>query len=370
MPRIVAHLDMDAFFAAIEERDNPALRGVPLVVGADPKQGQGRGVVSTANYKAREYGIHSALPISRAWRLSEAAKKRGQPAVVFLRVDMRKYANVSHRIMEIVRRFASHIEQASIDEAYLDLSFTDSYEQAEALCRRIKEAIRAEEGLTASIGIGPNKLIAKIASGVRKPDGLTVVRKDEAEEFLAPLPVRAIPGIGPKTEEWLAKQGIRLVQDLRRYSRDELHEMFGKRGIDLYEKARGRDDSPIEETYEAKSIGEQETFERDTLDSKVLGDRLKAMCQDVAARLAEEGDVRFRTVVLTVRFADFETVSRSHTLRAPTDSAKVLELEALKLLLPFLDARENPKGKRIRLLGVRVEKLDRSSGGESVGGLV
>ncbi len=370
MPRIVAHLDMDAFFAAIEERDNPALRGVPLVVGADPKQGQGRGVVSTANYKAREYGIHSALPISRAWRLSEAARKRGQPAVMFLRVNMQKYASVSHRIMEILRRFVPHVEQASIDEAYLDLSSTGSYEHAEALCRQIKEAIRVEEGLTASIGIGPNKLIAKIASGVRKPDGLTIVREHEAEDFLAPLPVRAIPGIGPKTEEWLAKQGIRLVQDLRRYSRDELYEMFGKRGIDLYEKARGRDDSPIEEAYEVKSIGEQETFERDTLDSKVLGDRLKAMCQDVAARLAEEGDVRFRTVVLTVRFADFETVSRSHTLRVPTDSAKVLELEALKLLLPFLDARENPKGKRIRLLGVRVEKLDRSSGGDNVGALL
>jgi DNA polymerase IV (DinB-like DNA polymerase) len=370
MLRIVAHLDMDAFFAAIEERDNPALRGVPLVVGADPKQGQGRGVVSTANYKAREYGIHSALPISRAWRLSEAARKRGQPPVVFLRVDMRKYARVSQRIMEMLRRFAPHIEQASIDEAYLDLNFTGSYEQAEALCRRIKEAIRAAEGLTASIGIGPNKLIAKIASGVRKPDGLTVVRENEAEEFLAPLPVRAIPGIGPKTEEWLAKRGIRLVKDLKRYPPEDLRALLGKRGIDLYEKARGLDESPIEEFSEPKSIGEQETFDRDTLDPTVLGDRLKAMCQDVAARLAEEGAVRFRTVVLTVRFADFETVSRSHTLQEPTDSAKVLELEALKLLLPFLDARANPKGKLIRLLGVRVEKLDRSSGGESVGALL
>ncbi len=370
MPRIIAHLDMDAFFAAIEERDNPALRDLPLVIGADPKQGQGRGVVSTANYKAREYGIHSALPISRAWRLSEVARKRGQPAVVFLRVDMQKYVQVSHEIMEILRRFVSRIEQASIDEAYLDLSFVGSYEQAEDLCRRIKEAIRTEEGLTASVGIGPNKLIAKIASGVRKPDGLTVVREDEVGEFLAPLPVRAIPGIGPKTEEWLVKQGIRLVKDLRRYTPEELREIFGKRGIDLYKKVRGLDESPIQEFCEPKSIGEQETFERDTLDPRILGDRLKAMCQNVAARLMDEGHVRFRTVVLTVRFADFETVSRSHTLREPTDSSKVLELEALKLLLPFLDARENPRGKLIRLLGVRVEKLDWSSGGESAGALL
>lgn len=357
MPRIVAHLDMDAFFAAIEERDTPALRGLPLVVGADPRGGEGRGVVSTSNYKAREYGIHSAMPISTAWRLSEAARRKGKPPVTFVSVDMKKYAAVSEQVMAIVRRCVPVVEQASIDEAYGDLSFTGSYEAAEALCRKLKEAIRSEERLTASVGIGPNKLIAKIASGMHKPDGFTVVREEEAESFLAPLPVRAIPGIGPKTEVVLAKRGIRLVKDLKQFSYHQLEAMFGKRGLDLYEKVRGQDESSIEEFYEPKSVGEQETFDRDTLDSNFLVEQLATMCQDVIGRLRAEGFTHFRTVVLTVRFADFETKSRSRTLPALTGEETVLRREALKLLMPFMDRRENPRRKLIRLLGVRVEKL-------------
>jgi DNA polymerase IV (DinB-like DNA polymerase) len=357
MPRIVAHLDMDAFFAAIEERDTPALRGLPLVVGADPRGGQGRGVVSTSNYLAREYGIHSATPISTAWRLSEAARGKGKPPVTFVSVDMKKYATESERVMAIVRRFVPLVEQASIDEAYEDLSFTGSYEAAEHLGRQIKEATRAEEQLTASVGIGPNKLIAKIASGMHKPDGLTVVREDEAESFLAPLSVRAIPGIGPKTEAELAKDGIRLVKDLKRFTVEQMQALFGKRGLDLYEKIRGRDDSPVEEFYEPKSVGEQETFEQDTLDSQFLVGQLTSLCQGVIERLRREGFREFRTVALTVRFADFDTKSRSHTLSEPAAEGAVLQREALKLLMPFLDRRENPRRKLIRLLGVRVEKL-------------
>lgn len=357
--RIVGHLDMDAFFAAIEERDNPSLCGLPIVVGADPGDGKGRGVVSTANYKAGEYGIHSALPISKAWRLSEAARKQGKPAARFLPVRMERYSEVSERVIETLQRFVFSVEQASIDEAYFDLSSCESYAFAEEICRKIKLAIREEERLTASVGIGPNKLIAKIASGMQKPDGLTVVREEDAMEFLAPLSVRAIPGVGPKTEAELAKIGVRIIKDTRRFSREQLHEMFGKRGSDLYEKIRGRDESPVEETYEAKSIGEQETFEQDTQDSRFLTERLTSLCQDVMGRLAAEGFAHFRTVVLTVRFADFETKSRSDTLPSPTYDARVLEEEATKLFAPFLDERENPHGKLIRLIGVRVEKLRR-----------
>lgn len=350
---------MDAFFAAIEERDQPLLRGLPIVVGADPRGGKGRGVVSTANYKAREYGIHSALPISRAWRLSEAAKKQGKPAVTFLPVRMQRYAEVSAHVMETLRRFVFLVEQASIDEAYFDLSCCESYTFAEEICRKIKTAIREEERLTASVGIGPNKLIAKIASGMQKPDGLTVVKEEDAIEFLAPLPVRAIPGIGPKTEAEVAKVGVKTIKDMRRFSREELRGMFGKRGLDLYEKIHGRDESPIEENYESKSIGEQETFEQDTGDSQFLSERLKALCRDVMHRVAAEGFTHFRRIVLTVRFADFETHSRSHTLVSPMRDPKVLEEEATKLFVPFLDKRENPHGKLIRLIGVRAEKLER-----------
>jgi DNA polymerase IV (DinB-like DNA polymerase) len=357
--RIVGHLDMDAFFAAIEERDSPSLRGLPLVVGADPHGGKGRGVVSTANYKAREYGIHSALPISRAWRLSEAAKKQGRPPVTFLPVRMERYAEVSAHVMETLRRFIFLVEQASIDEAYFDLSSCESYTFAEEICHKIKLAIREEERLTASVGIGPNKLIAKIASGMHKPDGLTLVREEDAAIFLASLPVQAIPGIGPKTEGELTKIGVKTIKDMRRFSLEEFHAMFGKRGLDFYEKIHGRDETPMEENHEVKSIGEQETFEQDSGDSQFLVERLKALCQHVTRRVAAEGFTHFHRVVLTVRFADFETHSRSHTLTSPIRDPKVLEEEATKLFVPFLDERENPNEKLIRLLGVRVEKLER-----------
>jgi DNA polymerase IV (DinB-like DNA polymerase) len=355
--RIVAHIDMDAFYAAVEERDTPRFRGLPIAVGADPEGGKGRGVVAAANYKAREYGIHSALPISQAWRLSEAAHKQGKPPVTFLSVDMKKYAAVSARVMAIIREFAPVVEEAGIDEAYADLSFAGSYEKAEAVCRDLKRAIKEREQLTASVGIGPNKLIAKIASNEHKPDGLTVVREEDAEAFLEPMPVRKIPGIGPKTEEALVTQGIRLVRDLKRFSQQDLQEMFGKRGLEFYDAIRGRDESPIQESREPKSIGEEETFDRDTRDATFIGERLKELCQAVLRRLTAEGFSAFRTVVVKVRFADFETHTRAHTLAQPTNSLSVVEFEALKLLMPFLDSRENPRRKPIRLIGIRLEKL-------------
>jgi DNA polymerase IV (DinB-like DNA polymerase) len=357
MPRIIAHIDMDAFYAAIEERDTPAFRGLPLVVGADPAQGQGRGVVSTANYKAREYGIHSATPISTAWRLSEEARRRGQPPVTFVSVDMRKYAGVSAAVMAIARRAIPVLEQASIDEAYGDVSSAGSFEAAAELCRSIKAAILSEERLTASVGIGPNKLIAKIASGIHKPDGFTVVTEAGAEAFLAPLSVRAIPGIGPKTEAMLAAQHIRLVEELKQLSPADMEARFGKRGLEWYVKIRAQDDSPVEEHWEPKSISEQETFDEDTLDSQVLVERLSQLSDGVFARLAQEGFDACRTVAITVRFADFTTVTRAHTFPDPVRDGSAVRRELLKLLLPFLDRRENPRRQRIRLLGVRVEKL-------------
>jgi nucleotidyltransferase/DNA polymerase involved in DNA repair len=249
------------------------------------------------------------------------------------------------------------VEEAGIDEIYCDLSLAGSYAKAEQVCRAIKQEILAKERLTASVGIGPNKLVAKIASNENKPDGLTVVREEEAERFLAPLPVRKMPGIGPKTEAELAQQGIRLVKDLARFSPVELQEMFGKRGLDFYDEIRGQDESPIEESYVPKSIGEEETFAQDTRDSLFIGERLKELCQSVMQRLSREGFESFRTVAVKVRFADFETHTRARTLSRPANVPAILEREALKLLLPFLDRRDNPRRKRIRLIGVRVEKL-------------
>mgnify|MGYP001171009249 CR=1 FL=1 len=357
MSRIIAHLDMDAFFAAIEERDTPAFRGVPLVVGADPLGGKGRGVASTSNYPARAYGIHSATPISTAWRLSEEARRAGKPPVTFVSVDMPKYERVSEEVMQIARRFVTRVERASIDEVYGDLSGTASYDEAERICRNLKKAIVSDVRLTASVGIGPNKLIAKIASGWKKPDGLMVVREEDVEAFLSPLSVRAIPGIGPKTEALLREKGIRVVKDLRDVSLQQLTHLLGKRGAALYDKAHGHDDSPVEEYSEPQSIGEQETFESDTLDSHTLFTQLDSLARGAMGRLTLEGFQAFRTVVLTVRFADFETKSRAHTLPVPSNDHGVLKREGIKLLMPFLDRRENPQRKRIRLLGVRLEKL-------------
>lgn len=355
--RIIAHIDMDAFFAAVEERSKPWLKGLPVVVGANPEEGKGRGVVATANYMARAYGIHSGQPISRAWRLSEAARKEGKPPVVFLQPSFGEYEATSERIMKILRKYSGRLEQASVDEAYIDLSHVDSFEEAERLTRKIKEEIREKESLTATVGIGPNKMIAKIASDISKPDGLKVVLPHKVVEFLDPLPVRKIPGIGPKAEETLKKMGIERVGDLRRHSKEKLEEAFGKWGAEFYEKAWGRDESPVEEEWVVKSIGEQETFRVDTLNSDFLFERLGMLCHSVFTRFVESGFKGFRTVVLTVRFSDFETKSRSHTLPEPQSTEEQLKVRATRLLMPFLDRRENPRNKPIRLLGVRVERL-------------
>src|SRR5262249_14934307 len=206
---------MDAFYAAVEERRDPSLRGRPVVVGADPKAGAGRGVVTTASYAARKYGIRSAMPIARAWRLAEAARRRGEPETVFLRGDHALYREVSARIMAIAARGVDAFEEASIDEAYLDVSSLGDFGRAEAHARALKAEIGEREGLTASIGIGPNKLVAKIASDFQKPDGLTIVPPEAVQAFLDPMTVRKIPGIGPKSEAILRARGIGTIAELR-----------------------------------------------------------------------------------------------------------------------------------------------------------
>lgn len=374
MTRIIAHLDMDAFFASVEERDHPRLKGLPIAVGSDPMEGSGRGVVSTANYKAREYGIRSALPISKAWQYSEKAKREGQPEVVFLPVDMRRYAEVSDNIMKIIRRYSETIEESSIDEAYFDLSYVFDlvpkaelsdflklgFGKSEEVAQALKNEIWKKEKLTASIGIGPNKLIAKIASDMQKPDGLTVITSEDAEKFLEPLTIRKIPGIGPKTEKYFHGLGIYKIKDLKKFPQNELEKILGKWGSEIYRKARGIDDSPLVEEYEIKSVGEQETFSRDTLDFRFVLDRLDFLARNVIRRFRRNGFDRYRTVTVTVRFSDFETKTRSHTRENPASDLKTLKAEAIRLIMPFFDGRENPKRKLIRLIGVRIEKLENS----------
>jgi DNA polymerase IV (DinB-like DNA polymerase) len=358
--RIVAHLDMDAFYAAVEERRDPSLRGRPVVVGADPKSGAGRGVVTTASYAARRYGIRSALPIARAWRLAEAARRRGEPETVFLRGEHRLYREVSGRIMTIAARGADLFEEASIDEAYLDLSSLGDFARAEQHARALKAEILAQEGLTCSVGIGPNKLVAKIASDLQKPDGLTAVPIEAVQAVLDPLPVRRLPGIGPKSEAILRSRGFVHIRDLRAVEPGQLIEWFGKWGAQMHERARGISDSPVSDEWERKSVGEQETFEVDTLEPTFVLDRARALAAGVFERTRAAGFAGFRTVTVTVRFQNFVTLSRSRTEENPLASQVDLEARALELLTPFLDARENPRGRKIRLIGVRAEKLTRA----------
>lgn len=357
MARIIGHLDMDAFFASVEERDHEWLKGLPVVVGADPLEGKGRGVVSTANYKAREYGIRSAMAISQAWRLSQRAKLSGKPSVIFVAPNMEHYREVSENIVSIVRNYVETIEQAGLDEVYLDLSFTGSYAKARKLCLALKKEIKDREKLTCSIGLGPNKLVAKIASDFQKPDGFTVVRRREVRSFLSPLPIRALPGVGPKTEYFFVQKGVKTIKDLQELSKYELINRFGKWGEDLYKKARGVDNSLLLQEKEVKSIGQQETFPKDTADSKAIFEKLKTICASIIDRANERGFSGFRTVVVTVRFADFETKSSSRTFKDPVFSENILLFEAMRLLVPFLDSRKNPIKRAIRLIGVRIEKL-------------
>lgn len=359
--RIIVHVDMDAFYAAVEERLNPALRGLPVVVGADPKAGQGRGVVMTANYRARTFGIRSALPISRAWRLAEAARRRGEPATVFLPPNMSCYREVSRRVMQILQRYADVLEEASIDEAYLDVSSLENFAAARERMLRLKGEIHDREGLGCSVGIGPNRLTAKIASDRHKPDGLTVVEPEQVADFLAPLPIRVIPGIGPKSEDFLREKNFRTVDDLRRVPQSALVEWFGKWGMRRFERVRGVDDSEVSNEWTRKSLGEQETFEKDTRDQAAVIERLDRMAERIIAKLKEKEFKGFRTVTVTVRFGDFQTSNRSRTMKDAihinADTLPRLKEAALSLILPFFDDRENPRGKAFRLIGLRAEKL-------------
>ena len=286
--RIIVHVDMDAFYAAVEERYNPDLRGLPVAVGADPKEGKGRGVITTANYLARKYGIHSALPIARAWRLAEAARRRGEPATVFIRPNFSLYREVSARIMQIFERSADAFEEASIDEAYLDVSSRGNFPAAIEHMTKLKAEIREKEGLGCSFGIGPNKLIAKIASGHQKPRRPHGGGAGYGSAVPRSAADSVIPGIGPKGEAFLHERNIRTIKDLRKIPEAALTEWFGKWGQRLFEKARGIDDSVVSNEWTRKSLGEQETFEQDTRSPSVVTERLYSMAERIIAKLREK----------------------------------------------------------------------------------
>ncbi len=342
--RIILHVDIDAFYASAEQSANPSLRNKSLIVGADPKEGKGRGVVLTASYEARKYGVHSGQPISHAYRLC--------PEAIYIRPNWQLYGNLSRKLMNVLKAFANKLEQVSIDEAFLDV--TDklvSYDSITNLVKAIKNTVKQETGLTCSIGVAPNKSIAKIASDFKKPDGLTIVKPDEITSFLRPLSVSKISGIGPKSQKLLEGVGIRTIGDLASRPVEDLVKHFGKNGVWMWNIANGIDNSSIVEYYERKSISAERTFEEDIADRKIVHKTMDLLSDEVANVLKNEGYL-FRTVGLKVRFADFDTLTRAKTLKDHTNSKQVLITRCREL---FKDLEKD--GRRIRLVGVRVSGL-------------
>jgi DNA polymerase IV len=342
--RIIAHVDMDAFFASIEQLDDPKLHGRPVVVGADPKKGKGRGVVAAASYEARKFGIHSAQPISQAFKRC--------PNAAFVRPRFERYVEISDRIMSVLESFTPLVEPASLDEAFLDLTGTERLiGDIESAGGKIKRDIMDSVRLTASVGIGPNKMIAKIASDFRKPDGLVIILPDEVRDFLHPLSVRKLWGVGAKTADHLEKTGIRSIGDASRYSERDLVRMFGSFGAWLLESSKGVDDAPVTPDREAKSISNETTFESDTGDRALIRAVLLELAEKVGHRLRRHG-LSGKTMELKIRFEDFATRTRRQTLGKPTDLTDSIYSSALLMLKPF---ESDPR--KIRLLGVGVSGL-------------
>lgn len=345
--RIVFHVDMDSFYAAVELLDHPEHRGKPLIVGADPKGGQGRGVVLTASYEARPSGVRSGMPISRAWKLC--------PEAVYLRPRFDRYEEVSRQAMELLRAHGDAFEQVSIDEAFLDVTRRSGgdWTRAEGMARELKSAVRSRIGLTCSVGIGPNKLLAKIGSDRNKPDGLAVVRPEEVASFLEPLGVRSLPGVGPKTEARLKRMGIETAGQLARADPERLRAEFGVWGPRFIEEARGVDESPVVESTEVKSIGREGTLEEDTADMEQVRATLRSLSEEVAAAARAQG-FAWRTATVKIRFANFETHTKSATTRRPREGAGPLVADVLRLVGAY---REEVQRRRVRHLGVRVSGL-------------
>jgi DNA polymerase-4 len=330
---------MDAFYAAIEQRDRPELLGKPVIVGADPRGGSGRGVVSTASYEARRFGVASAMPVSQAYRLC--------PAGVYLPVDMARYARESQRIQLVLSRFTDAVEQISIDEAFLDVTACRrALGPPEEIARQLKRAVRRETGLTASVGVATCKLVAKVASDMRKPDGLVVVPPGEEAAFLAPLPVRRLWGVGPRMEAELARSGVRTIGDLAAADPRRLARRLGSHGLDLVRLARGLDEREVIATpAEAKSLGQEHTFERDTAERQRLRRALLELADAVARRLRRHG-LLARTVSLKYRDEAFRTLTRTETMAGHTDSGSALFAVVWRLFQGVHGPR------KVRLLGI------------------
>jgi DNA polymerase-4 len=344
--RAIVHLDLDAFFAAVEVIQDPSLENLPVVVGGRP---EGRGVVAAASYPAREYGIHSAMPMLRALALC--------PDLIIRPPRFRLYSVYSRRVMAILRRASPIIEQMSVDEAYLDLTDqVETWDGSITTAGLLQKQVWQEVGLSASIGIAANKLVAKVASDRDKPGGLTVVRPGDEADFLAPLPVRALAGVGPVTAQKLAEMSVTTVGQLANAPEHKLSARFGKHGRQMIQQARGLDNRKVATHHELKSVSSERTFGQDLTEARVLEEKLVELSGGVARRLHSAGKAG-STVVIKLRYSDFTTLSRQMALGAPTDDKRVICQAALTLF-----KRTWTPARPVRLLGVGVRRLESSAG--------
>lgn len=335
-PRAIVHLDLDAFFAAVEVLENPDLVGKPVLIGGRPEE---RGVVAAASYPARALGARSAMPMYQALSLC--------PGAVVLPPHHRLYGEYSRRVMEVLRLETALVEQISIDEAYLDLTGrVEAWDEAIEIARGIQRQVKEQIGLPSSLGVATNKLVAKVASDTDKPNGLTVVRPGEEAAFLAPLPARVLWGIGPVTEAKLAEMGVATVGELARLPEDEMRLRFGRHGASMARQAHGVDPRPVVTEHETKSVSQERTFARDVSDAATLKRELWRLSQGAARRLNKAG-LAAGTVAVKVRYADFSTFSRQMALAVPVDDERKIYRAALVLF-----ERAWQPGRPVRLLGV------------------
>ncbi len=345
--RVILHVDLDAFFASVEMKRHPELKGRPVVVGGtgDPTK---RGVVSAASYEARKFGIKSGMPLRTALRKC--------PDAVFLPVDFKTYEEVSERFKEILRRYSSLVESFGLDEAFLELEPSageDVTARAVERAKEIKRTIRRELGITASVGIAPNKLLAKLAGGMKKPNGLFVIREENVKDILENLPVRRLWGVGEKTEKRLREMGVKTVGELARLPRLYLERNFGPVfGRMLYEHSRGIDDSPVIPFFEPHSMSREVTFEADTGDMYIIRETLYALAEDVVKRLRREG-FKGKKVTIKIRYGDFHTITRSKTLGEVTSSFNDVWIAVSRLL------DEVDLSRKVRLVGVKISDLEK-----------
>ncbi|MGI0141350.1 MAG: DNA polymerase IV [Candidatus Micrarchaeales archaeon] len=347
--RIIMLIDMDYFFAACEELRHPEYKERPLVVGSDPKGGTARGVVSTCNYLARKYGIHSAMPISMAYRLKKDA--------VFLPVDYAYYEKMSNAVMHILKSFSTKFEQVSVDEAFIDVTGRiDGYDQALDYARKIKDSIKSEIGLPCSIGVSSNKLIAKMACEAGKPDGIKLVKEEDATKFLAPLAVGKLYGVGNKTKERLEAMGLKTVGDLAKANAANLVGSLGIFGAELYRSANGQGEESITENYEIKSIGRERTFETDTTDREKIIAQIKSIAAEVLEDVSKQG-VSFKTITVKIRYHDFSEHLKSKSMSHYSEELEEIVENAIKLFDASVE-----KGELIRKIGVRVSSFAKRKG--------